>query len=1060
MVNLQRESARVPIDLKALLERAATMVADSFPDNIVPLGQESAGDSLRLRLAVRGWVNPYHLLDSDLDPELAERTVDAVSGEVDTQFSLYPGDWFLTTASRSRVCAAHSIDDLSAELNVVRWPGDSADPTRLAFRKALSLDPPSVLGELTSPELQALANVLDWLDDRISWPVNREEISAELALRTRNADLERQTALPLVGSAHREALDVLINGLDAPPATGLSATYLFGAGGTGKSTVLAFLERKLLGLIAGPIVAHLDFDDPLVNPLDPTSLHLALFGQIAQQFPSLSGYFAPLANELREMRRFQRHEFYQPQGTSRVRRRALKSSPVESLALEGMGTTASSDRGSLLMGALHASRRPEFDRALVLILDTAELVMTRGHAACVELVGWLNSLVTTLAAREVRVVIAGRDPPDGGDSGDLLDRLAVIAKINNVIELPELGEQDAIELLGNFQVADFETAQAAASAVPRNPLLLKITADALKSDAVLAADVRAAHRDRKVDVHSARIYLRRRIVAHLADPVARPYLLAAMYLPVVTRLQLRYLVMPLIDHTEGGNLPPNHKVDRVFRALRGARWLSGYGGDVRQIVFQRDIRTLVLKLLAVDEEQRKLVGELRTAAIAFHDSRKPTIDRAYALYHRAMRGDALGPIRSPEALVRYLLPAIDDLPRAIREILQPPAAGQDHAPEIQEKTTDDEWRLYLEGKGDSEGEGTRLLKRDRATEAVALYRDRPTQAFGAPPTFMIRALADLGEWDTVEVDIDAVLDEVPSWFSGKRLSSTAVSRIYWLTRFALCRDEAKISERHASLLTECCKRSSGISMSTMPAIVAVAEAGLGRSLLPEEMRNAKGLTESVTRVHLVHTMMTGRPADFQPHVDALVVVQRDWARRIQNLVDVPGLNWVQESLDRLDGQPIAAVNKNMQTLRKAVRVRWDGRDCDAGILLLRGGTTEFLRPLRQALVDAYKGEDGERVLRPIIDALVCRLSIVPLELTPEVFFKTLQRDQSAWAAALVGFADRARLLPLLCRMLTELPEATATKAHRVARSYLAWDRAICGREQTSEWPRPKGPPPR
>ena len=992
-----------------------------------------------------------------MELELAERTVDAVSGEVDTQFSLYPGDWFLTTASRNRVCATRGIDDLSAELGVVRWAGDSADPTRLAFRKALALDPPSVLGALTSPELQALANVLDWLGDWVSWPVTREEISVELALRARNADLDRQTALPLVGGAHREALEVLIDGLDAPPATGLSATYLFGAGGTGKSTVLAFLERKLLGHIAGPIVAHLDFDDPLVNPLDPTSLHLVLFGQIAQQFPSLSGYFDPLADELREMRRFQRDESYQPQGTSRVRRRALKSSPVESLALEEIGTTASSDLGSLLFGALHPSRGPEFDRALVLILDTAELVITRGHAACVELVGWLNSLVTTLAVREVRAVIAGRDPPGGAGSGDLLDRLAVIAKINDVIELPELGELEAIELLGNFKVTNFETAQAAVSAVPRNPLLLKITADALNSDPVLAADVRAAHRDKKVDAHSARVYLRRRIVAHLADPVARPYLLAAMYLPVVTRLQLRHIVIPLIDHAEGGALPPDRKVDRVFRALRSARWLSGYGGDVRQIIFQRDVRALVLKLLVVDPEQRKLVDELRTAAITFHDSRKPTMDRAYALYHRAMRGDAVGPVRRPEALARYLLPVIDDLPRPIRELLQPPVSDQGHAPEVQERRTDDEWRLYLEGKGNSEGEGARLLKRDHATEAVALYRDRPTQAFGTPPTFMIRALADLGEWDTGEVDIDAVLDEVPGWFSGKRLSSKAVSRIYWLTRFALSRDEAKISERHASLLTECCKRSSGISMSMMPAIVAVAEAGLGRPLLPEGMRNAKGLTESVTRVHLVHTMMTGRPADFQPHIDALVVVQRDWSSRIQNegrrLVDVPGLNWVQESLDRLDGQPIAAVNKNMQTLRKAVRVRWDGRDRVAGILLLRGGTTEFLRPLRQALVDAYQGENGERVLRPIIDALVHRLSIVPLELTPDVFFKTLQRDQSAWAAALVGFADRARLLPLLCWMLTELPEATAAKAHRVARSFLAWDRAICGGEQTSEWPR-------
>lgn len=1049
---------RPPLDLKTLIAEAESIAAAAQAMGAPSIASfEDLTSSLRTRLAVRGWVNPHRLL-ADEPPEEVSRALHAIAAEADSAFRLHPGDWYLSVASRKRVLATRGAALLKEELNNPRHEEDAQDSTRAAFRLALGLDPMPSLGSVPDEVLRALANVLDWLGPMAAVSIDRARITAELAARIHRSDLERMTALPMVGEEHREALAALIHRLGRPLGHGLEVTYIHGSGGAGKSTLLAYLQRDLAEQGRPAIVVRIDFDDPAINALDQASLDLVLFEQIGQLLPEMIPQFAVPADQLRNQRRHLREDpnLGAGDGTPR-RKRAAITSQVASLASESADTGARSERQSIVHGLLDPGSSPALARPLIVILDTAELVMTQGDAAIIELVGWIHSLHFVMSAKAVRIVIAGRDPPAGAGSNDLLEQLrAEGIHLHPPIALSDLSEEEAAQLLAHSGVDDPATARAAAAAVPRNPLLLRITADALQSDSALAAEVRAAHANARIDAPSANTYLARRIVAHLADPLARPYLLAAMYLPSITRPQLRDIVIPVVDRKDGPLRP--RAASRIFASLRSARWLSRAGADRRHFVFHRDVRALVLKLLAADPAHRELERKLRRRAIAVHDARRWARDRAYAIYHRALLGEPIGVLRHPATIARHLRDVLDELPPDLRSRLlarrdalpTAPTAGAAPPP-------DDEWRLYLEGEGSKDGEGARLLKRDRVAEALALYRDRPTRPHGMPPTFVLRALADTGEWDTGEVDIPAILEESRWWLAAKRLSGQAMSRLYWLTRFALVRDKARLSDAHADLLEACCRLVTGEALSTLPALVAVAEAGLDRTIMPPRMRSGRGTIESATRVHLIDVRRARRPLMFKPHVNAIAVIQRDWAHRVRRearaMVGEQELSWVQKALDDLDGQPVAAMNPMLHTLRRPLTVRWDGEDLAAGILVLRGETTEFLRPVRQALLDLSSEAPDFGVLKDIARTLTGRMSILPEELNHEIFMQRLEHDPAAWIAAFVAFADRSRLLPHLCDRLATLSGSSAAirKARRVAESFRSWDLAICGGGRTSGW---------
>jgi hypothetical protein len=261
-------------------------------------------------------------------------------------------------------------------------------------------------------------------------------------------------------------------------------------------------------------------------------------------------------------------------------------------------------------------------------------------------------------------------------------------------------------------------------------------------------------------------------------------------------------------------------------------------------------------------------------------------------------------------------------------------------------------------------------------------------------------------------------------------------------------------------LRRACSLLSGEGLTTMPAIIAIAEAGAKTEILPERVATARGASQTTMRVSLVRAVIRQRQFALELPVEGIVVAQLDWrkvlAASAHRMIDIPQLDWVQNALAQHHDRPISEFNAALRDMGRMINLKWDGRDLTPAILVLRGQTTEFLRPLRQVLVDLYE-QDHDGVLLHLLMPVIDRMSLRPVEFSSGRLAEALAQDSRAWCAAFVGFADRARLLPLLCNILvgrhdTSSSTATATaRAARVAKSFLWWDGALCG-GRSSEWP--------
>jgi hypothetical protein len=253
-----------------------------------------------------------------------------------------------------------------------------------------------------------------------------------------------------------------------------------------------------------------------------------------------------------------------------------------------------------------------------------------------------------------------------------------------------------------------------------------------------------------------------------------------------------------------------------------------------------------------------------------------------------------------------------------------------------------------------------------------------------------------------------------------------------------------------------------------------------------------------TRIYLVHATRFDFTKPFRPELDAITVLQRDWAERVARafppetrwwrrslflVQDVGALlklrlgmnyeSWhryfrtirqerklnvserstvdsAQSQIDALHGAPLDAIATTLRELRYRVLVDPRKKSTADLTLLLRGLTPEFHRPVRQALREALTTprqiENFLRRLRPAF-------SICPADLEPDVLLPRLQRDPAAWFLSLVQCADRARIMEtMLNAAVAEAPEHE--KLLRVRKSWIAWDRAI-GNGQTSDWVLPK-----
>lgn len=1054
--------------LAARLESERPPLLPMPPSRAKP--DDPAGD-LRLKLAVRGWARPLDLIEPGRSPDEVAAILGALAPEVEIAVQTRPSQWYLSLATRKRELARHEPARLRAAART-QHPSDGQDPVLRAMQIALADDEPA-LADLDPQVLAALGNACDWLGDGWRHVANAQSIAAALGAKALDADLARMTESPLVGRRHRQVLGQLIEFATAKEQEPLRVAYLYGGGGAGKTTLLSFLQRELRERVP---VARIDFDEPAIDPARTVTLNLALIEQLARIVPSLRARAADALSALRETALVQ-HDAGLARPASRKRDKQA-TRPASMLKAESVVSEAASDEGSILYRLLAADTVPG---PILIVFDTAELVLAQSDHVAGNLVAWLDFLKNEAGARDLRLVVAGRDPPDEQDTGlaakDLLSRLRRAgARVEAPVGLPELEPAEAAELLRHCGVDDATVAAEAAAAVPGNPLLLRITADALRQgDGELRESVRKAHRDSRIDADSARNYLLRRVVAHVRDPVARPYVLAAAYSPIVTAKLLEEVVIPAVDRSErvsrsspapaaAANAMSTHrsavaKAERVFRALASTHWLTRPTLSADAVPFNREVRGFALKLLAALPNSAALERDVRQSAAIHHLRRRSASDRALALYHLALLGHPYTVPRNLASVQTVLRDAIEELPAQLRHRLAPPPGGVALGPGLGriDDMNDSDWQRYLEGdeRSGRAGEGAQMVKADRAREALDLYLARPTRPPGLPPTFVIQAQADLGEWDERITDIDAILErEADDWLRRKSLGPEALSRIYWITRLAL-QAHGRLSSPHAALLRDASETATGPGLSTLPALLAIAEAIHGEPIMAGRMRAQALKTDAAGRT-LLSPFRGSVPATLDLFDAGIAVVQSDWLQRVAlmqeampNPADVARLRELQSRIDALHARPIAQVNQLFNKMRERVRIEPAAvRDPDGAVLLFRGLVPEFHRPLREALLALCENGTADQELRGLVDAAFNRMSIRPAELEPSIFYRRLRVNPRAWCTAFISYADRCRLLPGVCELLARY--SGDKKIGRIASSFLAWESALF-RGTPSDW---------
>lgn len=1038
---------------------------------------------LRLTLAMRGWVDPVRFLPKDLSAAVRAKVLDAVAPDIQIALRDKPGLWYLRDQERQRFLTSSPPADLEQAI-ASRDEIDMLDPVRRALelrRQSIPVNLDSYGTEL----LTALGSTFSWLDQNLNWQDDtlrfwgreidpegvKQRVAASLERQRRRDDVARMT----IGKARgrNDYIDKLVKWATAPRQGSSRGRLLYvsGIGGAGKSTLFAHLEKRLWKK-SDPLLVHIDCDRPGFDPTDPVALDLALFPQLAIAVPAQAPDLMGRANALLRATRETDADYIASMARSAKRRsqrqrKAEADRPVESyVGLESAVTQKTGERSSISDNAL--SRLGP--RTLVLLFDTAELMLARAavetSSEAAGTADWLESLTGLMNGTDVRVLMAGRNPPNDTEVEALTRRVKTRAgwQVDPAIVLGDLDEREAEALLVDLGVDDPVVARKAAEVLPGTPLILKIAADVYHAGAAERAEFITRLDAASIDASVARRYLTERIVNHLASPATKPYTLAAMVLARVTEPLLAAAVLPTVDKDQ----QTHRKAREVMAGLHDAGWLVREEPGGKALTFHPEVRRLVLDLMASDPDLGRRLTAVRGLARAYHNRRRQAGDSTFRAYYDLMLGVHLPSI--PKLDLNVLGAAVDDLPQAAREQLARPdqkeAAGA--APPASSPA---DWAAYVEGSGRRDGEGDRLVKRGHAEAALELYRSRPTRDPGIPPTFVLQALADCGYFSSAEIDIEALVAETNASLQQggpKSLPNWLRSRIYWLTRYTLMARPAALSTAHHSMLTDVARRSSASGpVLLFPSLTSVAEAFAPRHgpIAPERWFATKGAIESETRMFLVHHLQFGRQSAWEPHIDALFALQPDWpdlaARGLARDIGPSFERWMVELGTKVfppNASPRTQVDLNgfLRQLRQPVPIEISSKTTRANaVRLLRGLTPEFHRPLKAGVVrHAATSHDAAAKLVDLTMELLAELPLRTSELLEAEWRRRADRDIGASFGLAIPFIDRARRLPTFCERLARATgrSKSGQELAAVARSFLAWDKALSA-GLSSDWTR-------
>ncbi len=1063
---------REPTDKSALFLESLDKAFDSYDrDGLVPPSSNAKPDlaesvatavaELRIALALRGRTDPNRLIDESLTSSGRLEVLDYVARDCDAGRN---GHWLLNDAARRREFEFRGTDEISSLLVSIEDGDETTQALRTVFlgRAEPEALPASRLRSLLAIEPSVLGIAPGYPD--------AAEVRRQLAYRSRFEELVRFTGNGIVGRKIELAELMRFARSETSSKFRIASFLLWGTGGIGKSTLVSSALAELLRERHSALVpVHLDFDRRELTIEDTVGLSLELLRQIGTIDPEADRRLKDVRDKLRE---FLRVSFD-------TRQRGGSESRAASVL-------------SLMRGCLAFLRSPA--RRIVLVLDTFENVETAGMSALLGLRRWIEQLALVSGAPQIRLVVAGRsDPAVNGATKALGWNKPTIR------ELKDLSRDEACELLTEGGVPR-ASAEAIFGALGGNPLVLSLirrmfeTTRSLQEIESVAADVKQGF----VPAEILQGVLYDRFLKHVQSEDARAYAHPGLVLPEITPDLIRRVLGPLKGE-------PGMSIGRsreICDAIASATWLVNRRGNT---LSQRpDVRRLMLTLMTADPKRSAEVYRVRLAAILHHSRSNSVSDRAALAYHLLMQvkdKEDLGlfdgiDLSGTGPTIRRMAGDLPEIARTFVEVLdfesgpgrnrRAVAARSIPAQQALTELPDDLWYSFMAGDASRQGEGDRLVDHGDPSAALSLWRQRPAGSKGKPPTFVLRALADTGEWTEDGANIAALTDEIGKLPSGLDLGHPrADERLYWTTRYALLARPFGFSRENSEfrplvkLLKRFHERRPKSTMAgELVALSAIVEGLCEEKIIPERMFASGSPYASCTRLHLQRGRWSGRVIEWHLELAALVTLQKNFAASFSNrsqdvlragsqvvfqshatAATANMLKALQAEIDSLHGKPLDRAERLGDLTKRKVTVRagrHEGADRALEVRLLRGQTPELHRAARQALVeglleDRHSTQTNRSAKERVADfasEAFKLMTVRPSDFNPRRFAARASADPQTTFLTFVQFADRARVLESVL-LVARNHAIDDGKIMRVLSAWRAWDWALA--RQSADW---------
>jgi hypothetical protein len=1066
--------------------------AQGQDESAAPSLEAGACSLLRLRLAVRGWVSPLQLL-KDVAEDERDAALRVVGAEVELSERTRPGQWFMALSARKRVFSLSESAQLRDAAGQELAESDGGDPVRLALLAAMMLGAAiHVAGaeHLQQEVAQLRPEVLQELGRMVSWGIKLPGLSALAATaaaeqRRRLRDRQRESmGATIVFGREREQETIRRFLRRGRTRGGVRTLYLSGIGGSGKSTLLLAAEDEVRSA-GDQIVVRLDFDNPFMNPRNPEQMDIQLLGALAVEVPGAARQLHQVSAQLQSMTDHRAraqikaagtvHSFSSSESVKQGSAQANRARYASNSGSDAESASNSQHYGRIsAMAALESI--PAFTtRTTVLLLDTLENVTRLGADGIDSVLAWLNSLGACLPrpdGQELRVVIAGRDRFGSPDMQALAQRFeshGICQDPDDEVALSDLAFEPACALLMRFGMPADDAALAAA-ALPRNPLVLRLAARTYRTGKDDLAQIQQAYRERRIDRQTAAGYLAQRVVQHIPRPSARRYVLAALSLMEVTERLLQDIVIPAVDGFHGRG--DRDLARKVYRGLVQASWLTieDVPGSFH---WHAELRALALPMIQADPVHAAVADKVLQDAHDWYAGKRSAHDRELAERYR----DETDRTGWDGGLFTYMK-------NSLRK-------GRDDSSDVDgeesssnaRRTSDREaqsHRKRLEGVGGQPGEGDRLVAQGHVERALQLYRDRPTRDPGAPPTFVIRALALSGATYGADVDPGIVLAEVRGHMNRNRnlLQRREYERLYWLTRLVML-DQAALPRAHIELLADVCqasrfKRNWGPLYGLVGMLEALQSDAGPLCIAPAAWPPPNADVGPEQRLGMTRT----RLGQFWSHglgdrwistrLGSLLQFDTRWPGLLiaclhQEILQIDGgesrLEELERRLERLRGAPLLAAEELVASCREVrVRINLGMLEPDTAPALLRGTLVEFHAPLACVLSDRTlwgEGRSTQEILRRLLQ-VTGELRLPQTMILPFADFESEERRNryasnlhAAIGALIVGLDRSAALAQFTLALLAQqgglFPEAGQDSLQRLrvlCERYGAWNEAV------------------